>query len=365
MTDWIRSPVLTRVDALTEVPAMTRAALRDGPSDPASFRAAHDNLPALRQIELGRPMPVAPDAQGALRVIAWNIERLRHLDATAELVLREGADICLLTEIDKGMARTGNGHRTAELSAAIGQPYVYGAEFVELDLGSARERTEHAGETNTLGFHGNAVLSRLALHRPALFRLEAEGKWFGWERGEPRVGGRIAIGGQVWLNGRAVTMVGLHLESHSDPVNRASQMARLLELIAQYDPVAPVLIAGDVNTSTWSWAERMAGAPDDPERRCDVVPYEPLFAVMAAHGFDWTACNVPREPTQRFTEAEVAAGRMPGKIDWIFTRGLVASDPAVIPAIGTDGTILSDHDAVCVTVTCAPDQMRRRDCIPG
>jgi endonuclease/exonuclease/phosphatase family metal-dependent hydrolase len=352
MTDWIHRPVLSQVPALTEISSATRAVLRDGPDDAASFRAAHDAVPALREIEVGGPPPVATSAHGALRVVAWNVERLCHLPATADLLKREGADIGLLTEIDKGMARTGNTHRTAELAKSLDQSYAYGVEFIELDLGTSTERGDHAGQTNTCGFHGNAVLSRTALHRPVLFRLEAEGKWFGWTRGEPRVGGRIAIGGQVMLDGVAITVVAVHLESHSDPSHRAGQMARLVELIAQYDATAPVLIGGDVNTSTMTWAERMAGLPEDPLRRCDVVPHEPLFDIMAAHGFVWTACNVPLTATQRFVDLADAKekGRVPGKIDWIFTRGLTASEPSVIPAVAPDGTILSDHDAIMVTV---------------
>lgn len=359
MTRWILHPVTETVAELTDVPAKTRAALRDGSDGAASFRAAHDGLPALHQIETSPMVFVAPGAEGSLRVLAWNVERLRHLHDTAALLLRERADVSVITEIDKGMARTGNTHRTAELSAALGQPYAYAVEFVELDLGTPGERKDHAGQTNMLGFHGNAVLSRVALNRPVLFRLEAEGNWFGWERGEPRVGGRIAVGGQVLLDGVAVTVVGLHLESHSDPAHRAGQMARLMELIAQYDATAPVVIGGDVNTSTMSWADREAGQPEDPDRRRDVVPHEPLFTVMAAHGFDWTACNVPLEPTQRFIDpaAAVAQGRAPGKIDWVFTRGLTASDPAVIPAVGDNGAILSDHDAIAVTIRLESPQL--------
>lgn len=349
MTAWIRHPCRATVASLNEVPASVRAALRDGPDDYDSFRAGHDALPALRQIEIGPSMPVASGAEGTLRVVAWNVERLRHMAATADLLRDQGADLCLMTEIDKGMARTGNTHRTAELSAALGQPYAYAAEFVELDLGTRSERDAHAGQLNALGFHGNAILSRLALHRPVLFRLEAEGKWFGWGRGEPRVGGRIALGGQVMLNGVAVTVVGLHLESHSDPDHRAALMAGLMEQIAQYDADAPVLIAGDMNTSTDVRTERGAGAPEDARRFRDVVPYEPLFPVMAAHGFDWQARNVPLEPTQRFAGGET--DRVAGKIDWIFTRGLTAAEPSVIPAIGADGTILSDHDAIAVSIS--------------
>lgn len=357
MTGWIRRLAPSTVTALSEVPAATRTALRDGPEEADSFRAAHDGLPALSQIEVGPPTPVVSSARSTLRVVAWNVARLRHLPATADLLVREAADVCVLTEIDKGMARTGNTHRTAELSATIGQHFAYAAEFVELDLGTEGERAAHAGAVNALGFHGNAVLSRCALQRPVLFRLEAEGKWFGWGLGEPRVSGRIAIGGQVTLDGVAVTVVGLHLESHSDPAHRAGQAARLLELIAQYDPVAPVLLGGDFNTSTRSGGERMEGLPEDLVRRCVVVPHEPLFTVMAAHGFDCEACNLPLVPTLRFADpaAEARRGWFPGKIDWIFTLGLVASDPAVIPAIGPDGAILSDHDAVAVTVTLPRD----------
>jgi len=172
----------------------------------------------------------------------------------------------------------------------------------------------------------------------------------------------MAIGGQVLLDGVAVTVVGLHLESHSDPAHRAGQMARLVDLIAQYDAAAPVVIGGDVNTSTLSWEARLAGKDVDAARRCDVVAHEPLFTVMAANGFDWTASNVPLAPTQRFGAAE--ADRARGKIDWLFTRGLVASSPAVIPALGPDGEILSDHDAVCVTVAL-PSRMPAGDSADG
>ena len=48
-----------------------------------------------------------------------------------------------------------------------------------------------------------------------------------------------------------------------------------------------------------------------------------------------------------------ARGRVPGKIDRIFTGGLAASDPAVIPALGPDRALLSDHDALAVAIRLA------------
>lgn len=348
MSDWIHHPVGTPVSALTEVPLARRDALRDGPGDPAAFRAAHDTIPALREIELGGPPPQAPGATGTLRVVGWNVERLRHLDALAARIEAAAPDVCLLTEIDKGMARTGNGHLLADLSARLGQGHAYGVEFIELDRGDPAERAAAGDTPNMLGFHGNAVLSRLALHRPAVFRLEAEGTWFdGARAAQPRVGGRMAVAAQVLLDGRAVTVVGVHLESHSDPAHRAGQALRLMDLVDRYDPEAPVVIAGDFNTSTWDWPRTARdGDTADPMRRVRPESYEPLFAAFAARGYDWREANVPDAPTQRLWAPDPA--RSLGKIDWVFTRGLVARDPAVLPATYPDGATASDHEGLFV-----------------
>ncbi len=282
--------------------------------------------------------------------MAWNVKRLRPLDAIAYTLRDARSNVALLSEIDKGIARTGNTHRTAELAAALGQSYAYGAEFVELDRGTASERAAAGEAQNALGFHGNAVVSRLTLHRPALFRLEAEGTWFGWARDEPRLGGRLAIGGQVTLNDTPVTLIGLHLESQSDPAQRAGQVARLLDILALYDPDAPALIGGDFNTSTYARTVhgfRDAQPSDDPLRRLRPQPFEPLFKLFERYGFDWHAAPVPDAPTQRFAEGSF---RPLGKIDWIFTRGLTATSPAVLPALQGDSTPSSDHEALVVEV---------------
>lgn len=351
MTDWTLEPCETRVAALSEISAERRAALRDGPDDFATYRAALETTPALREVETGGPQPQAEGARGSLRVVAWNIERLRHLDDTANTLTAAGADVCLLTEIDKGMARTGNGHRTAELAIRIGQGYGYGAEFVELDRGTPSERATHGDTPNALGFHGNAILSRLRLERPALLRLEAEGTWFGWARDEPRLGGRLAIAGQVRLDGVAVTCVGVHLESHSDPDHRAGQVAHLLHLIDRYDPTAPVVIGGDFNTSTYRRANAGFQQPDrsDPMRPVRVEPFEPLFARMFDARYDWHACNVPDVATQRFAQDETK--RIPHKLDWMFTRGLTATDPMILPALCANGAPSSDHDALSIVLS--------------
>jgi len=349
VTDWILEPQAVPVTALTEVPLSHRDALRDGPGDHATYRAAHDAIPALREVETGGPAPQAGGATGWLRVVGWNVERLRHLTALAARIEAQSPDVCLLTEIDKGMTRTGNGHLLADLSARLGQGYVYGLEFVELDRGSPAERAVVADTPNALGFHGNAVLSRLELHRPAVLRLEAEGTWFDGIRGEPRVGGRIAVAAQVLLDNRPVTVVAVHLESHSDPVHRAGQATRLMDLIDVYDAGAPVVIAGDFNTSTWDWPRTVRdGDSADPMRRLRPEPHEPLFSAFAARGYTWREANVPDAPTQRLWVPD--PGRTLGKIDWVFARGLQARNPAVLPATYSDGLTASDHEGLFVEV---------------
>src|SRR4029077_10088864 len=131
---------------------------------------------------------------------------------------------------------------------------------------------------------------------------------------------------QIELAGRPVTVVSVHLESHSNPDDRAAQTAHLLDIIDQYDSEAPHLIVGDFNTTTIERARdrdeefRRTELTRDPKRVVHVEPYEPLFARMASRGFDWRACNDLVTPTERPTPGR--AHRLLGKIDWFFTRGL-------------------------------------------
>jgi endonuclease/exonuclease/phosphatase family metal-dependent hydrolase len=345
------------VAALTEVPLALREAMRDGPADRETHRRYFSGIAALREIEAGGKAPSAR-AIASIRVAVWNVERLRHVDAVAALLMTHRPEVVLLSEVDKGMVRSGNRHGLADLAHGLGQAFVYGVEFVELGFGDPNEVPSDSTERNALGFHGNALTSAIRLRRPFLSRLEREGGWFGPERGQPRVGGRMAIGAQIELDGRPVTLVSVHLESNSDPFERAAQVTRLLESIEAFDASSPILIGGDFNTSTVnrrSDRDREFGSAQlraSPQRLIEVEPHEPLFAEMARRGFEWRRSNVPGQPTER-TQPGMPA-RPLGKIDWIFTRGLEAKDPAVIPAVAADGAPISDHDCLLVTVSIAP-----------
>jgi len=325
--------------------------MRKGPFDVATHQRYFATLPALQEIELGGEPAVATAER--VRVAVWNVERLGAVEAVAEILLEEGADVALLSEVDKGMVRSGNCDCLADLATRLGHHRAYAVEFIELGLGDPSEAPRGTTADNALGFHGNAVTSALPLKRPFLIRLDVDGCWFGPERGQQRVGGRMAIGAQIRIDGKPVTLVSVHLESNSDPAGRAVQVIRLLDALKRYDPVAPTLIGGDFNTSTIDRRRgrdeefRRAEFAAEPRRLIDVEAHEPLFAAMERYGFDWHACNL-RLPTERRQPGQPE--RPLGKIDWIFSRDLKASHPYIIAALDGSGAQISDHDCLLVTI---------------
>ena len=53
-------------------------------------------------------------------MVAWNLERGVHLDAAIDILRERAVDVVLASELDVGMARSGNRHTAAELAGALG-----------------------------------------------------------------------------------------------------------------------------------------------------------------------------------------------------------------------------------------------------
>ncbi|MEL6522674.1 MAG: endonuclease, partial [Pseudomonadota bacterium] len=71
----------------------------------------------LTHVELRQPPVASKAAQpNALTVAAWNMERCKRVPQTADLLRQSGADIVLATEMDHGMARSGQHHTTRDLA---------------------------------------------------------------------------------------------------------------------------------------------------------------------------------------------------------------------------------------------------------
>ncbi len=340
-----------------------RDAILAGPRDAATHARLLATLPFANALDLTSPAATFPRSEPKASgedhqavVVAWNAERCKNLEESAAFLAALDADVLLLSELDWGMARTGQHHAARELASRLGMSFAYGVEFLELDLGGERERSEFAGQTNEVGYHGNAILTRVALQRLKLVRLETRGDWFDGARGEARVGGRCAVLAQMRVGDRDVTFAALHLDSHGSRENRAAEMRVLLDAIDAYDRSAPVVVGGDLNAFSLSLAEIgdaagvAAALRDDPQRWSHPVPHEPLFAIAEARGYAWSACNELGEATLRHATA-TGSHRGAMKLDWFLCRGIATREPRVVDAIGpTSGAMLSDHEAIAVTL---------------
>jgi endonuclease/exonuclease/phosphatase family metal-dependent hydrolase len=190
------------------------------------------------------------------------------------------------------------------------------------------------------------------LESPALIRLETDGDWFDGEHGERRVGGRCAVASSIATGAGRIIFVSVHLESHSGPALRAEQMRRLFDAVDQFAPGQPVVIGGDLNTSTFTRTtagrklHAEAAVREDPRRLVEPERYEPLFEIARIRGYEWKAANAPG-PTERTVAGETA---ILGHIDWFLVRGLHAFDSVIVPAIDERGNVISDHEMIVTTV---------------
>jgi endonuclease/exonuclease/phosphatase family metal-dependent hydrolase len=346
---------LATAPALPDVSPAARDAILAGPRDAAEHARIAARTFALRTIEIAAP-PRAAEPLGAARVVAWNAQRGGAPDAAAAMLRAARGDAFLLTELDAGMARTGQAHTARELALRLGAGFAFAVEFVELGLGTREESERCAGMRNERGLHGGALASAHPLERPALVRLDEGGGWLDGRRGEPRVGGRIAVLATLRVGGHPVTLAAVHLESHGDPDERDAQTEALLAALEAYAPGAPALLGGDFNTHSLGARElrdrdALARAVRaDRTRFAHPEPHEPLFARLARAGFDAKACNAGG-PTHFAAREPGAPPRGGLRLDWFFARGLTVRDPAIVAAVDpASGAPLSDHEAIAVTI---------------
>ncbi|WP_243367556.1 endonuclease/exonuclease/phosphatase family protein [Microvirga solisilvae] len=302
-----------------------------------------DRIDAFQAIEFRAP-PRAMGSPERLRVAALNAERLKRPRAVRRLIDDVGAHVVLMSEVDVGMARSGNTHTIRDFIGSSDHGYLFGAEFVELDLGDEREMRNHAGERNACSLHGNAIVSALNLEQPHVIPLEESGLWFkGINGAQRRIGGRIAVAARVSNAPRPLWLVSLHLESKTDPADRQKQILNLLRALDSIAPNEACLIGGDCNTKALPRGEgERTLLLQEPER------FEPLFGDLRKAGFVWTGANLGL-PTQR-DGPEKTHPRPFGKLDWLFVRGVKAENPQVVPSLDESGQPFSDHEMVCVDI---------------
>ncbi|WP_417240641.1 endonuclease/exonuclease/phosphatase family protein [Celeribacter halophilus] len=331
--------MISLLDTLPKVTASQRNALLSAPRTSEAHRAMMADVLAMNAVQLGGEAP-QDRLPSEFTVAAWNVERCLFPQDSAEHLAQLSADVVLLSEVDHGMARTGQRHTTEELAEALGMRYAYGVEFFEMDLGGPTERAYCTDDFNALGWHGNAVLSNVPLDKVTLIRLDDHGHWFASNNGasdpdQPRLGGRMAIAAVLPSTQGDTCVVSTHLESNANPAHRHRQFEILLDALDDFAPDMPVLIGGDLNTGNH--------IPPDFDHRD-----ETLFALGEARGYDWsfTAEGMTTRPSLITPHPDREM-----KLDWIAARDMQCLDKAVLSSIDKNGRPLADHDCVWAKVS--------------
>jgi endonuclease/exonuclease/phosphatase family metal-dependent hydrolase len=318
------------VERLTPVPLAERQGFLTLPPIREAHAAAHASVAAFHQIE--RRQPTTPAASSnSIRIAAWNLERCLYPDAAARVLHRNRVDIALLTEMDVGVLRTGQAHTIGRIAAQLAHGYCYGCEFLELLPMEPPPGFPRNGSDNAEGYHGNGIVASSPMRDPIVIRLDETADWYNPADGQRRIGNRIAIAATFYAGGIRLVVCSVHLET--DGAGRARQMRTLLGALDAYAGSGPVVIGGDLNTHV------------GPGGHHDLS--EPLFALATSRGYDWAAGNLA-QPTTRTSAWSRSEGTR--QLDWFCARGIKVRDPAVLPALGDDASVLSDHELIVLTL---------------
>ncbi|WP_319530713.1 endonuclease/exonuclease/phosphatase family protein [uncultured Cohaesibacter sp.] len=300
-------------------------------------RALFDELEAMHCLEVGGEYVECGPIGGEITVAAWNLQRCLYPEQSADLLRTVEPDVVLVSEMDGGMARTHQRNTTRALADSLGMHYAFGLEFFELGLGNEIETRLAADDHNELGWHGNAILSRVEPTALCLIRLDDHGQWFCPGEGlrssgsdpQPRIGGRCAVAAILPTEAGEICVASVHLENNALAALRQSQIERLIAALDAFADNIPIIIGGDLNTN---------GAPEPGG-----AFGEPLFTAAERHGFDWS--NNAKGVTTRRSPLSGKV-RTKQQLDWFCSRGFEGRDAQIRPALDDSGKVLSDHELI-------------------
>jgi len=354
-------------------------------------------LDAVVRFDHAPARPRARPAAAPLRAVAWNIERGVHVDDIIESLATHddlrGADVLLLTELDIGMARSGNRDIPGEIARRLELNGVFAPCYINLERGSGTER-DAVGD-NRQAVHGNALYSPWPIRHPRAVRLaNGKDKMAGREK---RIGSQVAVLATVETPAVPLRCASVHLDAHSSRGHRRRQLGCVLDALeSEPEAAAHVLIGGDFNTSTHNtqralWAiigfwVRVAMGVERVLRRHyphpDRLFERGLFRMLERRGFNYRELNEPGGTTldhcilshkdRRNLEdwlpawclAHVERELSPFnyvaslKLDWFAGRGLNpasrtpgVSAARVVQGLRGAGGRLSDHDPIVLEFT--------------
>ncbi|WP_160369966.1 endonuclease/exonuclease/phosphatase family protein [Sphingobacterium humi] len=167
-----------------------------------------------------------------IRVMSYNIHiasppsikpdfSFTDLDAVADVINREKADLVSLQEVDKYTARSGKQSHQSK------------------DLGERTKMHDHFADAvdRSEGIQGNAILSKFPFVKTESFKLPVPAN----SKGETR---SLALG-VVNIEGKEVVFISVHLDHISDET-RGYQVNQILGILEKYKD-DPIIFTGDLN----------------------------------------------------------------------------------------------------------------------
>jgi len=324
--------------------------------------------------------------------LAWNIERGIQLDGILDALKHhdrlQNKDLLLLTELDYGMARSGNRFVAQEIAQDLNLNYAFAPVYIALQKGSGVE-SAMSGE-NTASIHGLAMFSKYPMKNVHAVPLP-NGKDKMWGK-EKRLGYLRALIADIEHPAGAFRSVTVHLDAHCSRVHRRLQIKLIVDHLDTLPPL-PTILGGDWNTTTFNsqnstraimgyWRRVFMGPKNvaknhlpHPERYFE----RPLFRDLETRGYHWRDLNNVGAGTLHYHVESIekntnlrdwvpewcfpfifwAAGRVggsvSGRLDWFAAKGIELA-PGCKPQTISDladsaGVPLSDHDAIALDFT--------------
>jgi endonuclease/exonuclease/phosphatase family metal-dependent hydrolase len=328
-------------------------------------------------------------ALNSISALAWNIERGIQLDGVIEALKNherlKNKDLLLLTELDYGMARSGNRFVAQEIAQALNLNYAFAPVYIALQKGSGVE-SQIEGE-NTRSIHGLAMFSKYPMCNVHAIPLP-NGKDKMWGK-EKRLGYLRALIADIEHPMGVFRAVTVHLDAHCSRAHRRLQMKIILDHLNTL-PSLPTIIGGDWNTTTFNsqnstraimgyWRRVFMGPKNvaknhlpHPERYFE----RRLFGDLETRGYNYKDFNeigvgtlhyhvksIEKNTNLRdwvpewcfpfiFWAAGRVGGSVSGRLDWFTGKGIKLAPGSKPETIGylidSDSVPLSDHDAIAL-----------------
>lgn len=325
-----------------------------------------------------------------ISALAWNIERGNIFDGIVDALKNHSdlrkKDLLLLTELDYGMARSGNRFVARELAERLELNYAFAPVYIALQKGSGVE--EFAVGENTESLHGLAMFSKFPIvNAHAVALPNGKDKMLGKEK---RLGYLRALVADIRHPAGVFRAVTVHLDAHSSRKHRRLQMRIILDHLEKL-PALPTIIGGDWNTTTYNsqnatrailgyWRRVMMGVKHvaknhlpHPQRYFE----KNLFDELERRGYEYRKFNeigvgtlhyhvesIEKNTNLRdwvpewcfpfiFWAARRVGGKVSGRLDWFAGKGIEAKGkPKTIGDLHDKaGVPLSDHDAIALDFT--------------